>query len=227
MKKFCLILICLVMAACEGEGLNAREVGALTGGAMGAGLGAIIGHETGHAGGGVAIGAAAGALGGGLIGENFHRQNRALADMDKRIEERDRMIADNARMIEELKRRGADARITSRGVVVNLPDVLFEFNRSDLRPDALRAIEEIAKIVERYPDRFIAVEGHADSVGTIAYNQRLSEQRAASVARELTANGVSNRRLRVMGFGESDPIATNTTPEGRARNRRVEVIIEN
>ena len=226
-KKILLVLMCISILACEDGGLNKREAGALGGGALGAGLGAIIGSTTGHAGAGVAIGAAAGALGGALVGNSFDSQNRELSEMDERIAERDRILEENRRMIDELRRRGADVRTTKRGVVVNLPDVLFEFNRADLRPDALRAVVEIAMVARKYDDRRISVEGHADSVGSIAYNQQLSERRARSVYNVLERNGIDPRRMTTMGYGESDPIATNKTPEGRARNRRVEVIIEN
>ncbi|MGI6524142.1 MAG: OmpA family protein [Bdellovibrionota bacterium] len=227
MKKLVVFLFCFSLMACENGQMGATEGGALTGGALGAGLGAIIGHETGHTGAGVAIGAASGALGGALVGSQYDRQNRELAEMDARISARDQMLEENRRMINELRRRGADVRTTQRGVVVNLPDVLFEFNRADLRPDAVRAVSEIARVVNDYPNRTISVEGHADSVGSIAYNQILSERRATAVASELVRNSVSDTRIRSVGFGESRPIATNRTDEGRARNRRVEVIIEN
>ncbi len=227
MKNVVLVLACVFLFGCENAQFGKREAGALTGGALGAGLGAIIGNQTGHAGPGVAIGAAAGALTGGLVGNAMDKQDRAVADMDRRITERDQMIAENRRIIDELKRRGADVRLTDRGVVVNLPDVLFEFNRADLRPDARRAASEIASVVRRYPERRISVEGHTDSVGSISYNQQLSEDRARTVASELVRDGVERSRIRTIGYGESDPIASNRTPEGRQRNRRVEVILEN
>jgi len=226
--KRALVLLCVLLTGCEGQRWGARETGAVTGAAMGAGLGAIVGNQAGHhAGAGIAIGSAAGAIAGGLIGNSIDKENERLSNLDQQIAERDRMIEENRRIIDELKRRGADARLTKRGVVVNLPDVLFEFDKSNLRSDALRAVREIADVVGRYPERAISVEGHTDSVGTIAYNQRLSEDRARSVAQQLASDGVERRRIRSRGFGESDPIASNRTEEGRARNRRVEVILEN
>ena len=215
------------MLACQGQELKGREKGALAGGAVGAGLGAIIGNQTGSTGAGIAIGSAVGALAGGTIGNSFDNQNAELDEREARLAANQRAIEENRKIIEELKRRGADVRITDRGVVVNLPDVLFEFNKADLRPDALRSARQIADVVKEYPQRRLSVEGHTDSIGTIQYNQRLSENRARSVVNELVAQGVSRGRIETRGFGEADPIASNRTEAGRARNRRVEVIVEN
>ena len=226
--RYLLTLVLVVsLVGCEGQRLGAREKGALGGGAIGAGLGAIIGSQTGDPGAGIAIGSAIGALSGGLIGNEIDNQDALMDQQDERIARQQRLIDENRRIIEELKRRGADVRSTKRGVVVNLPDVLFEFDSARLTGDAFRATGEIADVIRDYPQRNIAVEGHTDSVGTISYNQRLSESRARSVADELVAQGVSRRRIIVEGFGESDPIASNRTDSGRRRNRRVEVIIEN
>src|SRR5690606_16190746 len=128
------------------------------------------------------------------------------------------IIEQNQRLIDEFKRQGADVRETRRGVVVNLPDVLFEFDSSRLTSKARGTIREIAEVLRDVGERRIAVEGHTDAVGTIGYNQRLSEDRARSVANELALHGVSRNRLRTRGFGETDPIASNRTAAGRARN---------
>jgi outer membrane protein OmpA-like peptidoglycan-associated protein len=228
MKKIILLLsLVILFSACQGQPLRARETGALTGGAIGAGLGAIIGNQTGSTGAGIAIGSALGAISGGLVGNEIDNQNAVLDEREGRIAQNQKAIEENQKIIQDLRSRGADVRTTRRGVVVNLPDVLFEFNKASLKTDALRATREIAEVVQNYPNRKIAVEGHTDSVGTIPYNQKLSEDRAYSVANELVASGVSRARVAVRGYGETDPIATNSTSEGRARNRRVEVIIEN
>lgn len=221
------ILCCLFLTACENQQIRNREKGALTGGALGAGLGAIIGNQTGSTGAGIAIGSAFGALAGGVVGNELDNQYSDLSERESRLAANQRAIDENRKIIDELKRQGADVRVTERGVVVNLPDVLFEFNKADLKIDALKATRQIADVVKQYPDRRIAVEGHTDSIGTIQYNQRLSENRAGSVVNELVAQGVSRGRIEARGFGESDPIASNRTEAGRARNRRVEVIVEN
>lgn len=227
LRLFLMGLLLAGLAGCEGTAFRGREAGALGGAAAGAGLGAIIGHQTGETGAGIAIGAAVGALAGALTGNEFDRQRDQLDQTERTIAEQEQELKENRRLLDELKRRGADARQTERGVVVNLPDVLFEFNSADLSPPARGIVGEVFQAVKGLPNRRIAVEGHTDSVGTVAYNQELSEQRAQAVADEMVAQGVSRRRIIVRGFGESDPVASNRTDLGRERNRRVEVIVEN
>jgi outer membrane protein OmpA-like peptidoglycan-associated protein len=226
MRRLALSIL-LVLAACENYRFGATDVGALGGAAAGAGLGAIIGHQTGHTGGGIAIGSAAGALGGALIGSQIERQDRALEGRDQRIQENDRILAENRKLLEELRQRGVDVRDSDRGVVVNLPDVLFSFNSSSMTPQSRSTVREIADVINNAPDRRISVEGHTDSIGSIDYNYRLSDSRARSVSTELERNQVASRRITTRALGETEPIASNRTEQGRRRNRRVEVIIEN
>lgn len=221
------LLLAVHLPGCANTSLGATEYGALGGATAGAGLGAIIGHQTGNAGAGVAIGSAAGALSGALIGGQIDRQDREIDIRRRRIDQQEAMIAENARLIQELRQRGIDVRDSDRGVVVNLPDVLFEFGRADLTPTARRTVSEIAQVIQRAPSRKILIEGHTDSVGTIAANYRLSDARARQVARALEASGIARRSISIQALGETTPIATNNTDEGRRRNRRVEVIIEN
>lgn len=222
----CFSVLVLQLCGCAGQ-MNNTTAGTLTGGTLGAGLGAIIGSTTGHAGPGIAIGAAAGALSGALIGNSVdanERENEAIRQGALRQQE---SIDANRRLLDELRSRGADARISDRGVVINLPDVLFEFDRADLTYDAGRTVQDIADVLQRTPDRTISIEGHTDSIGSDLYNQRLSERRAQRVAEALDRSGVRPSQLRVHGYGESNPIASNESDVGRARNRRVEVIVEN
>lgn len=227
LKKSFLFLIIVSFISCQSSKFSAQDKGTVAGGLVGAGLGAIVGNQTGNTGAGIAVGSAVGALTGNLIGRQVDNQNSALSDQQKRLELQQRQIEENQRIIDELRNRGADVRKTARGVVVNLPDVLFQFDRANLTRDAKRAVAEIADVVNQYQKRRLAVEGHTDSIGTIVYNQRLSEQRAINVARELVSRGVQKRRIAVTGYGETDPISRNDTDHGRSRNRRVEVIIEN
>jgi outer membrane protein OmpA-like peptidoglycan-associated protein len=222
-----LIVGVVVLTGCEGAQFRSREAGALSGAALGAGLGAIIGNQTGSTGAGIAIGSAIGGLSGGLIGNSIDATDDRIAETDQRLSEQDRQIAENKRLIAELRARGADARVTDRGVVVNLPDVLFEFDSARLTTGAGRTVHEIAAVVQDEGRRRIAVEGHTDSMGTVAYNERLSEARARAVTDRLVTNGVPRGAIVARGYGESRPIASNSSPEGRQRNRRVEVIIEN
>jgi len=222
-----LLFLFVCVSGCQNGSLGATEYGALGGTAAGAGLGAIIGNQTGNAGAGVAIGAAAGALGGALFGSQIDRQDRAISERQRRIDEQDRLIQENARLLEDLRRRGIDVRDSDRGVVVNLPDVLFEFGKAELTSDAGSTVAEIADVIKGAPNRHLAVEGHTDSIGSIDYNYRLSDSRARRVAQALEANGIPARKITTRAMGETTPIASNKTEQGRRRNRRVEVIIEN
>lgn len=223
---------CLLAAAfvcsCASGGPSKREVGALGGAGLGAAAGAIIGSATGHAAEGAAIGGALGGLGGAVVGDQLQAE-------DQRLDAQQQELARNRELIEELKRKNLEVRETGRGVVVNLPDILFDFNKSTLASGSRAKVRDIADVLDgpRVRNRRISVEGHTDSIGGEQYNQRLSERRAAAVASALEAEGVASARLATKGFGKKYPIAPNKNsdgsdnPQGRARNRRVEVIIEN
>jgi len=118
-----------------------------------------------------------------------------------------------------------ETRETERGLVVNVSDVLFDFDKANLKPGAREKVAHIASILHSHPDLKIEVEGHTDSVGTDQYNQRLSERRAESVRAGLVQDGVNRDVVGTAGFGESRPVATNGTAEGRQQNRRVEIVI--
>jgi outer membrane protein OmpA-like peptidoglycan-associated protein len=222
-----LLIPCLIaMSACEARRPSHREAGALAGGALGAGLGAIVGNQVGSSGEGVAIGAAFGALSGALLGNEMDAASERSAERDERLRRQAEQLEENRRLIEELRSRGVDVTDSDRGVVVNLPDVLFEFDSARLTGRARTIASEIADAIGE-SGRRVSVEGHTDSVGTVQYNERLSYERARSVADELAAEGVPRRRLDIKGFGESRPVASNASTGGRQRNRRVEVIVEN
>jgi OOP family OmpA-OmpF porin len=107
-----------------------------------------------------------------------------------------------------------------------LRGVNFDFDKADIRPDAAVILDEAASILNDNPGRNVSVAGHTDSVGADAYNQSLSERRAASVKDYLVGKGVDAGRLTTAGYGESNPIASNDTADGRALNRRVELNLE-
>ena len=157
--------------------------------------------------------------------------------------ERERLAAIAAREEAELARREAElaqqqldhmqtmitelkAEQTERGLVVTVDDVLFEVDRAELKPGARRQLAQLADALKRYPDTEVSIEGHTDSTGSSAYNQNLSERRAAAVRQFLLAQGVSSARLDTLGLGEHQPVASNATAAGRQQNRRVEVIIQ-
>src|SRR5919108_438978 len=131
------VLSALMLTACASGGLSAREKGALGGGALGAGAGAILRPPTCHAGAGAAIGGALGGVGGAVVGDRIQAG-------DERLDAQEQELARNRALIEELKRKNLEVRETKRGVVVNLPDVLFEFNKATLTSDARRKIGDVA-----------------------------------------------------------------------------------
>jgi len=101
----------------------------------------------------------------------------------------------------------------------------FDFDKATLRPEAMSKLDEAVRIMNEHPGIRINVEGHTDSMGSDAYNQKLSDQRSASVVSYLLSKGVAADRMRARGFGESRPVASNDTGEGRAQNRRVDLIV--
>ncbi len=215
-------------------GMSKSTAGAIAGAVLGAGSGAIIGSHRHRAGRGALIGGGLGALGGYIAGRQIEGQDTALDEQDGVLENQRQEIARNRQLIEELKRKRLDARETERGVVVNLPDVLFEYKKAELTASAQDKVASIANVLKkRGSNRHVAIEGHADSIGGEAFNLALSQKRAQSVAKELAYNGVDDNHLTARGYGEKYPVAPNTTangsdnPSGRAKNRRVEVVIEN
>lgn len=215
-------------------GLQESAAGALVGAVVGAGSGAIIGSHKGKAGQGAAIGAGLGAVSGYLVGRQLQQRSQSLTAQQQIIEEQRQAIARNRALLEELKRRNLDARETPRGVVVNLPDILFAFNSARLAPAARSEVDHIAQVLNTQGrSRRISVEGHTDAIGSDTYNQTLSERRAASVAQALVYQGVESTRLTRHGYGEKYPVAPNVhadgsdNPAGRTKNRRVEVVIAN
>jgi outer membrane protein OmpA-like peptidoglycan-associated protein len=118
-----------------------------------------------------------------------------------------------------------DARETARGMVVTIGDLLFDNNSATLKPGAGNSVQRLAAFLKAYPLRNVLIEGHTDSVGSADSNQGLSERRAASVRNALLQSGVVGERLGMRGYGESFPVASNQSAEGRVSNRRVEVIL--
>jgi outer membrane protein OmpA-like peptidoglycan-associated protein len=118
-----------------------------------------------------------------------------------------------------------ETRETARGLVVNVSDVLFDFDSATLKPGAREKVARVAGILRSHPDLKIQVEGHTDSVGSDEYNLRLSERRAESVRAGMVQQGVNRDVVGTAGFGKSRPVATNGTATGRQQNRRVEIVV--
>lgn len=228
-----LLVSLLFLVACS-EPLSTREKSTLVGGGIGGAAGAIIGAAVGSPGVGAAIGTALGAGTGALVGDRLQKRDRQAEQQQQQIDQQEQELAQNRQLIEDLKRHNLEARETERGVVVNLPDVLFAFGKADLTGEARVKVRDIADILNtRVPGRKILIEGHTDSVGSDEVNLKLSEARAQTVAGALEAGGVKGSRVTTRGYGKRYPVAPNTNPDGsddpqgRAKNRRVEVVIEN
>mgnify|MGYP003630237994 FL=1 len=115
---------------------------------------------------------------------------------------------------------------TDRGMVMTLGDVLFSTGKADLQPGALSTVRRLADFLAEYPEKTVLIEGFTDSTGSAEFNQGLSERRALAVRSALVDAGVSPQRISTEGYGMARPVADNSTPEGRQRNRRVEIVIQ-
>ena len=118
-----------------------------------------------------------------------------------------------------------ETRETARGLIVNMPDVLFDTGKYTLKPGARERLAKVAGILQAYPGLTVQVEGYTDSTGTPEFNQQLSEQRASSVRDYLVQQGVSTNSITSQGFGETQPVASNSTAAGRQLNRRVDMVV--
>jgi outer membrane protein OmpA-like peptidoglycan-associated protein len=196
------LLSVLSMTGCAA--LSQTQEGAIIGGTAGAVLGGVIGNQTGSTARGAIIGAAIGGAAGALIGREMDQQAEALED--------------------ELP--GATVERIGEGIQVTFESgILFDFDSYSLRGPARENLSNLAASLNRYPDSELLIVGHTDSRGPSEYNQRLSENRAGTARDYLLAQGVNASRIRAMGLGMMEPLATNETAEGRQANRRVEVAI--
>ena len=114
---------------------------------------------------------------------------------------------------------------TARGLIVNMSDVLFDFNKYTLKPEAREKLAKVSGILLAYPDLKLQVEGHTDNIGSDEYNQKLSEERADGVRDYLVSQSVVDANVTARGLGKNEPIADNSTNQGRAKNRRVELVV--
>lgn len=183
--------------------VSRTAIGGVGGAVLGGLLGGVIGGKTGRI-----VGAGIGGVGGAVVGYQ----------MDKQIKE----------LKEQTAGSGIDVSETDNGsaILVNLPDgVTFATDSSAISPTFRATLDQIAQSLCDYPNSLIDVYGHTDSTGSDQYNQALSERRAKAVSDYLTSRGVAAARVRWQGFGETQPIASNDTLDGRAKNRRVEIKI--
>jgi outer membrane protein OmpA-like peptidoglycan-associated protein len=150
---------------------------------------------------------------------------QAAADADRQRQEAIRQKEEmRARLLAQLN-QVLQTRDTARGLIVSMPDVLFDFNKYTLKPEARERLARISGIVLAYPDLKLQIEGYTDSIGSDEYNQTLSEKRAEAVRDYLVSSSVSINNVSAQGMGKADPVADNSTAAGRKLNRRVEMIV--
>ena len=162
---------------------------------------------------------------------------KAAADADRASAEQARASAEQARTSAEQEAQALRTRLrdqlnlvlqtrdTARGLIVNMSDVLFDFNQATLKPGAKEKLAKVSGILLAYPSLKLAVVGYTDSIGTDEYNMTLSQKRADSVRDYLAANGISPANVTAIGKGKDDPVASNDTAAGRQQNRRVEMVV--
>ena len=182
--------------------ISRTAIGGIGGAGLGYLLGGLVGGKTARI-----VGAGIGGAAGGYVGYR----------MDEQIKELEEATAGS----------GVDVGTTPNGdgILLNLPDVTFAVDSTAISPTMRTTLDDVAASMIKYPNSLIDVMGHTDSTGSEQYNLDLSKRRADSVANYLVSRGVSRARVETIGYGESYPVADNTTEAGRAQNRRVEIRI--
>lgn len=216
LKRFVLVaLAATYLTACTTTDpyTGEQKTSNTAGGAMiGAGLGALGGFALsgGHSGAArrnaALIGAGVGALAGGAIGGYMDNQEAEL----------------------RAQLQGTGVSVTRQGdrIILNMPsNITFPTDQYQVLPPFYPTLNSVAIVLKKFNKTLIDINGHTDSTGSLQHNQELSQQRADSVLNYLGAQGIDPRRMSAMGYGPSQPITSNATPEGRAQNRRVEVSI--
>lgn len=198
-----------ILTGCEAaKNTNNTQKGAAIGVATGAVIGGILGNNLGK-GGNTAVGAVIGGVVGGTVGGVIGNK------MDKQAREIEQALP------------GVEVNRVEEGIVMVLGEnsVNFETSKSVLTPTAKTNLDKLVPVFQSYSDTDIVIYGYTDSTGRLEFNQKLSEDRAASVRAYLVSKGLNGTRFKTKGMGPNDPIATNETPEGRSKNRRVEFTI--
>jgi len=198
------VVMVFLLTAMNCASWNKTTRGAVIGGAGGAVVGGVIGHAAGNTILGAIIGAAVGGAAGAFIGSYMDKQ---AAEMQRDLE-------------------GAEIQRIGEGIKITFDSgILFDIDKSNLRPVSETNLTKLAKILNKYPDTNILIEGHTDNTGTEDYNMALSKDRAQSVSRYLATVEVASARFSIAGYGEAQPIVMNDNPEGRQKNRRVDIAV--
>lgn len=202
-----LLAAAMVLSACADDPNRRTKIGAV----VGAVTGGVIGHQV-DGDKGKYVGAAVGALAGAGVGKYMDNQHAELQE---------RLAAEQAREELYITRMGGDA--LRVGVA---SDFSFDVDSAELSFEAQSTFDKIANVFKDYEKTAIHVVGHTDSTGSDEYNQKLSERRASAVAKYLSSQGVNSSRMMTWGRGESEPVASNDTKQGRTRNRRVDIVVK-
>jgi len=207
MKRLIAVALIIAFAAVSMTGcanMSRQGKGTAIGAGAGAALGGLIGSKSGNTAVGAIIGAAVGGAAGAYIG---HYMDEQAAEIERDLD-------------------GATVERVGEGIKITFDSgLLFAVDKSDLQPAAAQNLDNLAVILQKYPDTHILLEGHTDSTGSEEHNMTLSRNRANSVANHLAGVGVDATRFTIMAYGETQPVADNTTAEGRRLNRRVELAI--
>jgi outer membrane protein OmpA-like peptidoglycan-associated protein len=199
-----LLAVALVAGSMSCSSMSRTQKGGAIGAATGAVVGGVIGNQAGNTAAGAIIGAAVGGAAGAYIG---HYMDEQAAEMERDLE-------------------GAKVERIGEGIKITFDSgLLFDVDKAALKTKSKENLSELAVILNKYDDTEILLEGHTDATGSEEHNLELSRARAQSVANYLAEQQVKATRFTIMGYGESQPIASNDTPDGRAANRRVEVAI--
>jgi outer membrane protein OmpA-like peptidoglycan-associated protein len=208
------IAVVVAVAGCAADGsmptMGHREMGTIIGAAGGAVIGAVAYDKNRTK--GALIGAVGGALAGGAVGRYMDDQKR---DLEKNLANE---IKTGVAKVEKLPNDVVRVTMTNQ--------TAFDFNSTEIKSGFYSTMDKLADVVVRYNKTALTVVGHTDNVGSDSYNQKLSEQRAVSVARYLEGKRVHSMRLATSGKGESQPLASNNSESGRQANRRVEIYVE-
>jgi outer membrane protein OmpA-like peptidoglycan-associated protein len=181
--------------------------GAVIGGITGAVAGILTGDDSRERRKRALIGAGAGALAGGAVGNYMDRQE--------------------AKLRAQLQGTGVSVTRNGNNITLNMPgNITFQTDSADLRGDFFDVLNSVTLVLKEYDKTLVEVAGHTDSTGSDEYNKALSERRATSVAQYLSSRGINQQRIMTVGAGESYPVASNDTTEGRQLNRRVELSLE-
>jgi len=205
MKILSYLLIAAMLVTAVGcASMSNKQKGAVVGAGTGAAVGGVIGNQSGNTLLGAIIGAAVGGAAGAYIGNYMDDQ---AAEIEKDLE-------------------GATVERVGEGIKITFSSgILFDVDSSKVQPAGKKNLTSLAEILNKYEETNILIEGHTDSTGNEEYNLTLSRNRAQSVANDLESVGVQAPRFTIMGYGETQPVASNDTSAGRQANRRVEIAI--